>query len=96
MGLENCRTGTFLGYAGLGYTSPKGHALIDRRLYLREAWIEATERRKATGIFEAVTFAALPENGRHHGGGGAGRKRPVRMSVGRQGRWQRQELARHA
>ena len=40
--IENCQIGTFLGYAG-----PKGHALIDRRLYLPKDWSEDAERRKA-------------------------------------------------
>ena len=89
--IENCQIGVFLGYAG-----PKGHALIDRRLYLPKEWAEDTERRKAAGIPDGVTFATLPEDRHRHGGGGAGRKRSVRMGVGRLGLWQRQELARHA
>src|SRR3954468_22910536 len=32
--IENCQIGTFLAYA-----SPRGHALIDRELYLPEPWI---------------------------------------------------------
>lgn len=38
--IENCQIGVFLGYA-----SPKGHALIDRRVYLPKDWIEDAERR---------------------------------------------------
>ena len=38
--VENCQVGVFLGYA-----SPKGHALIDRRLYLPKDSIEDAERR---------------------------------------------------
>jgi SRSO17 transposase len=41
--LENCQIGVFLGYA-----SPKGHALIDRRLYLPKDWAEDAERWKET------------------------------------------------
>jgi SRSO17 transposase len=39
--VENCHIGVFLGYAG-----PKGHALIDRRLYPPKDWIGDAERRK--------------------------------------------------
>jgi SRSO17 transposase len=56
--IENCQIGVFLGYAG-----PKGHALIDRRLYLPKDWIEDTERRKAASIPDDVTFATKPKIG---------------------------------
>src|SRR5438045_4816401 len=36
---ENCQVGTFLAYA-----SARGHALIDRELYLPQSWIEARDR----------------------------------------------------
>ena len=88
--IENCQIGVFLGYAG-----PKGHALIDRRLYLPKEWAEDAGRLKAAGVPEAVTFATLPKNRHRHGGGGAGCRRPVRMGAWRLGLRQRQELARH-
>ena len=56
--IENCQIGVFLGYA-----SPKGHALIDRRLYLPKDWIEDTERRKVASIPDEVTFATKPKIG---------------------------------
>jgi SRSO17 transposase len=39
--VENCQVGVFLGYA-----SRFGQALIDRRLYLPEAWAEDDARRR--------------------------------------------------
>jgi len=56
--IENCQIGVFLGYAG-----PKGHALIDRRLYLPKDWIEDAERRKAASIPDDVVFATKPKIG---------------------------------
>jgi SRSO17 transposase len=56
--VENCQIGVFLGYAG-----PKGHALIDRRLYLPKDWIGDAERRKAASIPDDVTFATKPKIG---------------------------------
>ena len=56
--IENCQIGVFLGYA-----SPKGHALIDRRLYLPKDWIEDAERRKAANIPDDLTFATKPKIG---------------------------------
>ena len=49
--------------AFLGYASPKGHALIDRRLYLPKDWIEDAERRKAANIPADLTFASKPKIG---------------------------------
>jgi SRSO17 transposase len=56
--IENCQIGVFLSYAG-----PKGHALIDRRLYLPKDWIEDAERRKTAGIPDDVQFATKPKIG---------------------------------
>src|SRR5689334_17401832 len=53
--IENCQIGVFLAYA-----SRKGHALIDRALYLPEAWCADAERRDEAGIPEAVEFATKP------------------------------------
>jgi SRSO17 transposase len=57
--LENehtvCQIGVFLAYA-----SRKGPALIDRALYLPEAWCADAERRDEAGIPEAVEFATKP------------------------------------
>jgi SRSO17 transposase len=56
--VENCQIGVFLGYAG-----PKGHALIDRRLYLPKEWNEDAERRKAARVPDDVTFVTKPKIG---------------------------------
>jgi len=52
---ENCQVGTFLAYA-----SSRGHALIDRELYLPQSWAEDRERRAAAGIPGEAEFATKP------------------------------------
>src|SRR4051812_22325640 len=54
--VENCQVGVFLGYA-----SRLGQALIDRRLYLPEAWAEDDVRRSRVQIPDSVTFATKPQ-----------------------------------
>jgi SRSO17 transposase len=54
--IENCQVGVFLAYA-----SPHGQALIDRRLYLPEAWAADKARRDKVGVPEAVRFATKTE-----------------------------------
>jgi len=49
---ENCQIGVFL-----TYTSPSGHALIDRELYLPAAWTSDPDRCTAAGIPDDVKFA---------------------------------------
>jgi SRSO17 transposase len=54
----NCQAGVFL-----GYTSPHGYTLLDRRLYLPQAWVEDAgyaERRQACGVPEDVTCTTKP------------------------------------
>jgi SRSO17 transposase len=54
----NCQAGVFL-----GYTSPHGYTLLDRRLYLPQEWVEDAgyaERRQACGVPEDVTFTTKP------------------------------------
>src|SRR3954463_8674012 len=53
--IENVQIGVFLAYA-----SNKGHALIDRELYLPEEWCDDAARRDEAAIPEAVTFATKP------------------------------------
>ena len=53
--VDNCQVGVFL-----SWQTSKGHALIDRALYLPKAWAEDTERRQATGIPAQVEFATKP------------------------------------
>ncbi len=54
--LENCQVGVFL-----AYTSPKGHTLLDRELYLPMRWIEDRERCREAGIPDDVGFATKCE-----------------------------------
>ena len=53
--IENCQIGVFLAYA-----SPKGHALIDRELYLPKSWTQDPERCRAAHVPEEITFATKP------------------------------------
>jgi SRSO17 transposase len=57
--IENCQIGVFLGYAGR-----HGHVLIDRALYLPEAWANDPARRRAAGVPEETAFATKPQLGR--------------------------------
>ena len=52
---ENCQIGVFLAYA-----SARGHALIDRELYLPESWTDDRARCRAAGVPEEVEFATKP------------------------------------
>jgi SRSO17 transposase len=53
--IENCQVGVFLAYA-----SRYGQALIDRRLFLPEAWAADHTRRAKAGVPEEVAFATKP------------------------------------
>jgi len=53
--VENCQVGVFLAYG-----SRRGHALVDRRLYLPEAWAGDAERRRAAKVPEDVPFLTKP------------------------------------
>jgi SRSO17 transposase len=54
--IENSQIGVFL-----SYTSPKGHTLIDRALYLPKSWIQDRKRCQEANIPEDVKFATKPE-----------------------------------
>jgi SRSO17 transposase len=54
--VENCQVGVFL-----GYHAPKGHALLDRRLFLPEEWAVDGPRRDAAGVPAGVIFRTKPE-----------------------------------
>src|SRR5438270_5075852 len=54
--IDNCQVGVFL-----SWQTAKGHALLDRALYLPQEWIDDPERCRAAGIPEDVTFATKPE-----------------------------------
>src|ERR1700735_3169497 len=51
----DCRVGVFLGYA-----SRLGQALIDRQLYLPEAWANDAARRRGAAVPETVAFQTKP------------------------------------
>lgn len=53
--VDNCQVEVFLGHA-----SSRGHALIDRRLYLPKTWISDPARRRQAGIPLPVRFATKP------------------------------------
>ena len=53
--IDNCQVGVFL-----SWQTARGHALIDRALYLPEEWAEDQERRRAAGVPEEVEFATKP------------------------------------
>ncbi len=53
---ENCQIGVFLAYA-----TPKGHAFLDRRLYLPKEWCADAERCAEAKIPEEVEFQTKPE-----------------------------------
>jgi SRSO17 transposase len=54
--ITNCQIGVFA-----AYVSSKGHALIDRALYLPKAWTDNRARRATAHVPEDVTFATKPQ-----------------------------------
>jgi SRSO17 transposase len=54
--VENAQVGVFLAYA-----SPRGRALIDRRLYLPTCWTDDPARCAAAGVPPGVRFATKPQ-----------------------------------
>jgi len=54
--VENCQVGVFL-----SYVTARGHALIDRELYLPEDWCADLPRRQAAHIPDSVRFRTKPE-----------------------------------
>jgi SRSO17 transposase len=53
--IENAQVAVYL-----TYTAPRGHALIDRELYLPASWTDDPDRCRAAGIPEEVKFATKP------------------------------------
>jgi SRSO17 transposase len=49
--VDNCQVGIFL-----GYSCPRGHTLLDHRLFLPPEWIDDADRRAATGIPDDVVY----------------------------------------
>ena len=54
--IENCQIGVFLGYA-----TPAGRTLVDRELYLPQAWSDDRDRCAQAGVPDDVGFATKPE-----------------------------------
>ena len=54
--IENAQVAVYLGYA-----APRGHALIDRELYLPKSWTGDPARCEAAGIPGHVAFATKPQ-----------------------------------
>jgi SRSO17 transposase len=54
--ITNCQIGVFA-----AYVSSKGHAFIDRALYLPKAWSDDRARRTAAHVPEDITFATKPQ-----------------------------------
>jgi SRSO17 transposase len=55
--IENCQVGVFTAYV----TPDGGRALVDRELYLPEAWTGDRDRCRRAGIGDDVAFATKPE-----------------------------------
>jgi hypothetical protein len=53
--VDNCQVGVFL-----SWQTAKGHALIDRALYLPKEWTEDRERRRAAAVPEEIAFTPKP------------------------------------
>src|SRR5256712_10910171 len=53
--VENCQVGVFL-----SYVTERGHALIDRELYLPDDWCTDLPRRRAAHIPDTLSFATKP------------------------------------
>jgi SRSO17 transposase len=53
--IENAQVGVYLGYA-----TGRGHALIDRELYLPKSWTDDPDRCAAAGVPAEVGFATKP------------------------------------
>ena len=54
----NCQLGVFL-----AYVSARGHALVDKRLYLPPAWIEDPARCRAAGVPAEIAYQSKAELG---------------------------------
>ena len=58
--IENCQIGVFL-----AYQSARGHAFLDRALYVPEEWAQDQPRRRAADVPAEVRFATKPVLARH-------------------------------
>ena len=87
--IENCQIGVFLAYAGR-----HGHALVDRELYLPEAWTADRRAAMKLGSRDQVGFQTKPQLARRHAGAGPGRQGAGRLGDRRCGLWRRWPLRR--
>src|SRR5436853_6726192 len=60
--ITNCQIGVFA-----AYVSGRGHAFIDRALYLPKAWADDPARRAATHVPQQIAFATKPHLARAMG-----------------------------
>ncbi|GHD76350.1 hypothetical protein GCM10010317_092730 [Streptomyces mirabilis] len=58
--IENAQVAVYLVYAGL-----RGHAAVDRELYVPHSWTRDPDRCRAAGLDEDTVFATKPELGAH-------------------------------
>lgn len=56
--IANCQVGVFLGYA-----SPKGHAGIDRALFVPQGWVADPQRCRAAGLPASLAHRTKPQLG---------------------------------
>ncbi len=54
--IGNCQIGVFLSYAG-----PRGHAAIDRALYVPRAWLAEPDRCRQAGVPSDLAFQTKPQ-----------------------------------
>jgi SRSO17 transposase len=54
--VENCQVGIFL-----AYRSHRGHALVDRELYLPRSWTADLLRRRAAGVSDEIAYVTKEE-----------------------------------
>src|SRR5258707_3136667 len=57
--LDSCQVGVFLAYSSL--LPAQTQVLVDRELYLPEAWTAGLARRREAGVGDHVAFATKPE-----------------------------------
>src|SRR3954451_1042976 len=76
--ITNCQIGVFA-----AYVSHKGHAFIDRQLYLPKAWTGDLARMTAAHVPAGIPFATKPTTGARHGRAGDRGGRAVCLGNGR-------------
>lgn len=74
--MDNCQIGVFLGYC-----SPLGTALIDRKLYLPRDWCKDDTRRSQVKIPEHIKYLTKPELGQEMLSNAIQNKLPIRWVI---------------